>query len=58
LFSGGKPCKVFDIAIHPKTLQKVESNELFRQFILTAAMEGVQNKYNVQLRIGGVKVSL
>ncbi|XP_059476526.1 PIH1 domain-containing protein 1 [Neocloeon triangulifer] len=52
----GQQCQVFDIAIHPKTLQKVENNELFRQFILTAAMEGVQNKYNVALKIGEVTI--
>jgi len=52
-FTGGNPSQVFDIAVHPRTLQKLESNELFRQFIFTAAMEGIQNKYSVNLKVGG-----
>ncbi|CAB3367512.1 Hypothetical predicted protein [Cloeon dipterum] len=52
----GKQCQVFDIAIHPKTLQKLEDCELFRQFLLTASMEGIQNKYNAKLQIGDVTI--
>ncbi|XP_065338942.1 PIH1 domain-containing protein 1 isoform X2 [Cloeon dipterum] len=52
----GKQCQVFDIAVHPKTLQKLEHSELFRQFLLTASMEGIQNKYNAKLQIGDVTI--
>lgn len=49
----GEACKVFDVAINPEALKRVHSSELFRQFIMTAALEGLQTKYKVELNIGG-----
>lgn len=43
--------------MHPTALQRLNESELFRQFILTATMEGIQTKYNVELNVAGTYLS-
>ncbi|XP_046664218.1 PIH1 domain-containing protein 1-like [Homalodisca vitripennis] len=42
----GKPSSVYDIAINSDFFHKIESNMLFRSFLLQVALEGVADKYN------------
>jgi len=45
----GNTCSVYDIAINSTFFRKVETNQLFRSFLLTVALEGVDDKYKKQI---------
>ncbi|KAF4520024.1 hypothetical protein B566_EDAN007172 [Ephemera danica] len=52
----GDLCKVFDVAVHPAALKRFSASELFRQFIITAALEGLHNKYDVEMKVQDVTI--
>ncbi|CAN7995496.1 unnamed protein product, partial [Ixodes hexagonus] len=43
---GGNPCKAFDVIINDKFFKKVESDELFKTFVITVAIDGIEDKYS------------
>lgn len=45
----GKPCTAYDIAINSLFYQKVDTIELFKCFIISVALEAVEEKYNFRL---------
>ncbi|KAM7298347.1 PIH1 domain-containing protein 1 [Ixodes scapularis] len=45
LDKGGNPCKAFDVIINDAFFRKIESNELFRTFVITVAIDGIEDKY-------------
>ncbi|KAG8230410.1 hypothetical protein J437_LFUL010211 [Ladona fulva] len=45
----GNPCAVFDIVVNTTFYRKVESNPLFRQFLLTCVLEALEDKYDLIL---------
>ncbi|XP_075461682.1 PIH1 domain-containing protein 1 isoform X2 [Ascaphus truei] len=47
--NGGSGCTAYDIVINNSFFDKIKSNELFREFFVTVAMEGLENKYEMDL---------
>ncbi|XP_065307888.1 PIH1 domain-containing protein 1-like isoform X2 [Dermacentor albipictus] len=43
--SGG-PCTVYDVIINETFFRKISSNELFKTFLITVALDGIEEKYN------------
>lgn len=54
-FVAGKSSLVYDIAINSTFYGKVETNQLFRSFLLTVALEGVAHKYSKEIDTNGEK---
>lgn len=46
LDKGGNSCKAFDVIINDKFFRKIESNELFKTFVITVAIDGIEDKYS------------
>ncbi|WAR08360.1 PIHD1-like protein [Mya arenaria] len=46
--SGGG-CTAYDVVVNPGFMSKMQASELFRTFFLTVMMEGLEDKYNMQL---------
>jgi len=49
----GHQCTAYDIAINSTFFLKVESNLLFQTFLITLAMEGLEDKYSMELDKNG-----
>lgn len=49
----GQPCIAYDVAINSKFFEKVESSLLFQTFLITIAMEGLEDKYKMELDKNG-----
>ncbi|KAE8593848.1 hypothetical protein XENTR_v10019348 [Xenopus tropicalis] len=47
--NSGNGCTVYEIVINSTFFDKMKSNELFREFFITVAMEGLENKYEMEL---------
>ncbi|KAM4652743.1 PIH1 domain-containing protein 1 [Discoglossus pictus] len=47
--NSGSGCTAYDIVINDSFFEKIKSNELFREFFITVAMEGLENKYEMEL---------
>lgn len=45
----GQPASVYDVAVNSTFFNKVETNKLFRSFFMTVVLEGIQDKYNLEL---------
>ncbi|XP_022658115.1 PIH1 domain-containing protein 1-like [Varroa jacobsoni] len=45
----GKPSMAYDVIINSKFFCKVAESELFRTFVILLAVQGVEDKYNIQL---------
>jgi len=52
-FLAGKPCTVYDVAINSTFYSKVESSLLFQTFLVTISMEGLEDKYTMELDKNG-----
>ncbi|XP_014276427.1 PIH1 domain-containing protein 1 isoform X2 [Halyomorpha halys] len=48
----GDLCSVYDVAIHSSLIDKIEKNQLFRVFFMTIVVEGIQQKYNININMG------
>lgn len=48
----GQPVSVYDIAVNSTFYNKVETNKLFHSFFMSVVLEGVQDKYNLELDMG------
>ncbi|XP_075695975.1 PIH1 domain-containing protein 1 [Rhinoderma darwinii] len=46
--NSGSGCTAYDIVINSAFFEKIK-NELFREFFITVAMEGLENKYEMEL---------
>ncbi|XP_073526534.1 PIH1 domain-containing protein 1-like [Phyllobates terribilis] len=47
--NSGCGCTAYDIVINGTFFEKIKNNELFREFFITVAMEGLENKYQMEL---------
>ncbi|KAM9298798.1 PIH1 domain-containing protein 1 [Gastrophryne carolinensis] len=47
--NSGSGCTAYDIVINSTFFEKIKNNELFREFFMTVAMEGLENKYELEL---------
>ncbi|KAG8567889.1 hypothetical protein GDO81_013820 [Engystomops pustulosus] len=47
--NSGSGCTAYDIVINNTFFEKTQVNELFREFFITVAMEGLENKYEMEL---------
>ncbi|XP_060803875.1 PIH1 domain-containing protein 1-like [Amyelois transitella] len=45
----GAPATVYDVAINPDFFKKVEKDDLFQTFFLTVVLEGLQDKYQLEI---------
>lgn len=52
-FLAGQKCTVYDVAINNKFFSKVEGSLVFQTFLVTAAMEGLEDKYHMELDKNG-----
>lgn len=46
---GGNPCMAYDIIINSSFYKKVNQSELFKTFVILLSIQGVEDKYSVQL---------
>ena len=53
LIIAGHQCTAYDVAINTTFFSKVESNLLFQTFLITLAMEGLEDKYSMELDKNG-----
>lgn len=42
----GAPCTVYDVIINEAFFRKISSNELFKTFLVTVALDGIEEKYH------------
>ncbi|XP_013794473.1 PIH1 domain-containing protein 1-like [Limulus polyphemus] len=49
LDKSGHPCTAYDIIINKTFFKKVINSDLFKTFMITLCMEGIENKYNLCL---------
>uniref|UniRef100_A0A8C5QVX5 PIH1 domain-containing protein 1 n=1 Tax=Leptobrachium leishanense TaxID=445787 RepID=A0A8C5QVX5_9ANUR len=47
--NSGGGCTAYDIVINNSFFDTIKDNELFREFFITVAMEGLENKYQLEL---------
>lgn len=47
--NSGNGCTAYDVAISSEFYNKVKKNKLFMEFLMTIVLEGLENKYNVEL---------
>ncbi|XP_056400357.1 PIH1 domain-containing protein 1 isoform X2 [Hyla sarda] len=47
--NSGGGCTAYDIVINSTFFEKIKNNELFMEFFITVAMEGLENKYEMEL---------
>ncbi|KAL1458855.1 hypothetical protein MTO96_043416, partial [Rhipicephalus appendiculatus] len=41
----GAPCTAYDVIINEAFFRKISSNELFKTFLITVALDGIEEKY-------------
>lgn len=46
---GGSPCTAYDIAVHPKLFERIQSSEIFYHFFVSIGMEGLEEKHELEL---------
>lgn len=55
LHIAGQPCVAYDVAINSAFFTKVENSLLFQTFLITIAMEGLEDKYKMELDKNGTQ---
>lgn len=50
----GKPIKAFDVAVNSKFFQKCQEDELFQSFIISATIEGIAEKFKIELSLESI----
>lgn len=54
LYTAGQPCMAYDVAINSTFFAKVEGSPLFQTFLVTIAIEGLEDKYKMELDKNGM----
>ncbi|XP_034047250.1 PIH1 domain-containing protein 1-like [Thalassophryne amazonica] len=47
--SGSQNCTAYDVVINQDFFQKCQKDPLFQQFVILVSLEGLENKYNLEL---------
>lgn len=47
----GQPVSSYDVAVNSTFFNKVQTNKLFLSFFMTVVLEGIQDKYNLELDV-------
>nr|XP_033816683.1 PIH1 domain-containing protein 1 isoform X2 [Geotrypetes seraphini] len=47
--NSGNGCTAYDITINSAFFEKIQTNKLFLEFLVTVAQEGLENKYSLEL---------
>ncbi|XP_016343300.1 PIH1 domain-containing protein 1-like [Sinocyclocheilus anshuiensis] len=47
-------CTVYDVVINDEFFQKCQKDTLFQQFLIAVSLEGLENKYNLELSRGNL----
>ncbi|XP_030053792.1 PIH1 domain-containing protein 1 [Microcaecilia unicolor] len=47
--NNGNGCTAYDVAINTAFFEKIQTNKLFLEFLITVALEGLENKYSLDL---------
>uniref|UniRef100_A0A671QT23 PIH1 domain-containing protein 1 n=1 Tax=Sinocyclocheilus anshuiensis TaxID=1608454 RepID=A0A671QT23_9TELE len=51
-------CTVYDVVINDEFFQKCQKDTLFQQFLIAVSLEGLENKYNLELSRGQAKYKI
>ena len=54
----GQPVSSYDVAVNSTFFNKVQTNKLFLSFFMTVVLEGIQDKYNLELDVSSKKPSV
>ncbi|XP_041351978.1 PIH1 domain-containing protein 1-like isoform X2 [Gigantopelta aegis] len=46
---GGKGCTAYDVVVNPKFYTKIQTNGTFQRFFLHVMVEGIENKFDMEL---------
>ncbi|NWQ75503.1 PIHD1 protein, partial [Columbina picui] len=54
--AGGQGCTAYDVVVNSGFFRTLQSDPLYREFFLTVAMEGLAEKYGLELELTGWRV--
>lgn len=54
IFAAGGDCTAYDVIVHPDFLERAKPRFLLQQFFLTLVLEGIANKYNLDLSMSAL----
>ncbi|NXJ20589.1 PIHD1 protein, partial [Dicrurus megarhynchus] len=54
--SGGRGCTAYDVVVNSGFFRTLQADPLYLEFFLTVAMEGLSEKYGVELELTGWRV--
>lgn len=49
IFTAGAKVKVYDVAVNSKFFDRCQSDELFQTFIISLTIEGVAEKFKIEI---------
>lgn len=52
-FLAGKPAVAYDVAVNTKFFKKLEESLIYRGFVMQVVLEGIENKYDIELKKEG-----
>uniref|UniRef100_A0A8C5TQS4 PIH1 N-terminal domain-containing protein n=8 Tax=Passeriformes TaxID=9126 RepID=A0A8C5TQS4_9PASS len=55
-FAGGRGCTAYDVVVNSGFFRTLQADPLYLEFFLTVAMEGLSEKYGVELELTGWRV--
>ncbi|NXW86698.1 PIHD1 protein, partial [Alopecoenas beccarii] len=53
---GGQGCTAYDVVVNSEFFRTLQTDPLYREFFLTVAMEGLAEKYGLELELTGWRV--
>ncbi|NWT85411.1 PIHD1 protein, partial [Lanius ludovicianus] len=54
--AGGRGCTAYDVVVNSGFFRTLQADPLYLEFFLTVAMEGLSEKYGVELELTGWRV--
>ncbi|KAK2512334.1 hypothetical protein Q9233_016334 [Columba guinea] len=54
--TGGQGCTAYDVVVNSEFFRTLQADPLYREFFLTVAMEGLSEKYGLELELTGWRV--
>ncbi|NXD31533.1 PIHD1 protein, partial [Spelaeornis formosus] len=54
--AGGRGCTAYDVVVNSGFFRTLQADPLYLEFFLTVAMEGLSDKYGVELELTGWRV--